>query len=65
MIDVKVIMKNGEAHEFKHKGRAGGSYGILVRYEGAFVIISDEWGNESSFPAQDVGKVEKTQLRHW
>ena len=57
MVSVKVIMKNGEVKDFTHEGRSGGSYTKSVRYEGQFVIIKDEWSNETAIPAHDVKEV--------
>lgn len=57
MSNVTVKLKNGETREFVERGRPGGSYYVSVRYEAAFVIIKDEWGEETAFPASDVAEV--------
>ncbi len=65
MASITIYMKDGTKKEFPHQGRAGGSYTKSVRYEGAFVIIRDEWGGEQAFPAADVEHVESTQMHRW
>jgi hypothetical protein len=65
MINIKITMKDGTVHNFEHKGRAGGSWTNAVRYEGEFVIITDEWNSDTAFPSQDVEKVETVNLRSW
>lgn len=62
---IKVTMKDGKVHEFQERGRAGGSYTISIKYEGAFAIITDEWYNTTAFPAQDIEKVETRMGRSW
>lgn len=57
MIDVIITMKDGEVKEFLHKGRAGGSYSKSVRYEVGFVIVIDEWYNETAIPSADIREV--------
>jgi hypothetical protein len=49
---------------YRHKGRAGGSYTIGVRYEVGWVVITDEWGHEDGFPSADVESVEARE-RGW
>jgi hypothetical protein len=65
MKKISIEMKNGKVNEFNHRGRAGGSYTISIRYEGDFAIVKDEWGNETAFPSQDIEKVETEQFRSW
>lgn len=65
MSNVTVFLKNGEKREFIERGRLGGSYSNSVRYEGAFVIIQDEWGEETAIPADDVKEIKKEAYRSW
>lgn len=66
MASITVHLRDGSIEEFKHSGRTGGSYTKNVRYEGGFVIITDEYYNETAFPESLVSKVEKaSQERHW
>ena len=65
MPSIKITMKDGTVHDFPHQGRAGGSYTKTVRYEGAFVIVQDEWYNETAFPANDIEKVETNSDRYY
>lgn len=60
---IKITMKDGKVHEFREKGRAGGSYTISIKYEGGFAIITDEWYATTSFPAADIEKVETAPQR--
>lgn len=62
-MDIEIKMRDGTVREFKHEGRLDDSdYTKLIRYEGAFTIITDEWGNETAIPALDIVEV-KTTLR--
>jgi hypothetical protein len=65
MASIKIFMKNGDIKDFPHVGRSGGSYTKSVRYEGGFVIVTDEWSSETAFPAQDIERVEKIESRSW
>ena len=59
MADIRIIFKDGSVREFKHEGRAGGSYTKSVKYEGAFVIVTDEWYNQYAFPSDDVREIQQ------
>jgi len=61
MASIKITMKDGTVKDFPHRGRAGGSYSKSVRYEGGFVIVTDEWYHETAYPACDVAEVVKSQ----
>ena len=65
MADVRVEMLNGEVHEFKDRGRSGGSYTVTIRQEGGFVIITDEWYHETAFPANTIKSVHTTQSNRY
>lgn len=60
-----IVLKfvDGTERRFDHKGRSGGSYTIGVKYEGAFVIVTDEWGASSAFPSERVAEVQAKPLR--
>ncbi len=60
-ISIKIKMKDGTVRDFPHTERAGGSWTKSVRYEGGFVIVKNECGNETAFPAADVSEVNKTE----
>lgn len=64
MASITIKMKSGKRLDFPHRGRAGGSYTKHVRYEGAFVIVTDEWGSETAIPADDVEQVETHEHRY-
>jgi hypothetical protein len=63
MSDIAVHMRNGTVRYFRHEGRPGGSYTKHVRYEGAFVVIEDEWGGTTAISAADVLEVKTTEQR--
>ena len=64
MTSISVRMKDGTVREFPHRGRAGGSYTKRVRYEAAFVVVIDEYGQETAFPAADVAEVKTAEDRY-
>lgn len=65
MANITIIMKDGTVKTFKHEGRAGGSYTKTVRYEGAFVIVRDEWDTETAVLAADVAEIRVEPHRGW
>jgi len=60
---IKVWMKNGEIKDFPHEGRAGGSYSKSIRYENGFVVIIDEWYNETALPSEDILEIKTRNSR--
>jgi len=56
-MNIQITMKDGTVRKFLHKGRPGGSFTKNIRYEGAFVIIKDEWGWEMGIPAADIEEI--------
>ncbi len=64
-MNVKVKLKDGTIREFKHRGRPGGSYTVNVKYEGGFVIVTDEWDKQTAFPSEIVAEVETMPTRSW
>lgn len=58
MASIFITMKDGTKKDFRHEGRPGGSWTKTIRYEGAFVIVKDEYGNETAIPAADVAEVQ-------
>jgi len=59
MSSIVVYFKDGSEARFPHEGRAGGSYTKTVKYEGSFAIVTDEWGNRTAYPAEDIDRVEE------
>lgn len=57
MANIKIRMKDGSIKEFREQGRSGGSYYNRIRYEGVFAIVTDEYGNETVIPANDIAEV--------
>ncbi len=62
MSSVVISMKNGSEHEFPSKNHIGRP-NCSVKYEGAFVIVKDEYDQEVAFPAADVEKVKTFNYR--
>ena len=65
MPDITLKMKDGTIREFRHEGRAGGSYTKRVKYEGAFAVIEDEWGTRTAIPASDIAEIIERPTRPW
>lgn len=65
MANITVKMKDGKVREFRHEGRSGGSYTKSVKYEGAFVIIEDEYYKRTAIPAADIAEVIETPHRNY
>lgn len=63
MSSITITFKDGTVKEFPHKGRPGGSYTKSVKYEGAFVIVTDEYYRQEAFPASDIKMVEERPNR--
>jgi len=57
MSSILVKMKDGTERKFPHEGRAGGSYTKTLKFEGAFVIIEDEYYKRIAIPAADIAEV--------
>ena len=53
-MDVIVTMKDGTKREFKDYGRSGGSYSQQIRYETAFLVIVDAYGEQTAIPVADI-----------
>lgn len=64
MASIYVKMKDGTKREFKHEGRAGGSYTKTISYKGVFAVIEDEWGNETAIPSTDIEEIKIERKRY-
>jgi hypothetical protein len=64
MPSITVKMKDGRVRQFPHEGRAGGSWTKTLRYEPGFVVITDEWGNETALPATDIEEIKTHPQRY-
>ncbi len=60
MRDIRIEFMDGTVKEFKHEGRAGGTYTKSVTYAGEFVVVMDEWGATTAFPSAVVREVKST-----
>ena len=63
MANITITMKDGTVHEFREYGRPGGSWHNSLRYEDGFVVVRDEWEEETAFPTADVAMVKKNATR--
>lgn len=57
MSNIVVKFRDGSIRPFPEENRGGGSYQNSVKYEGAFVVVTDVWGNTKAFPADLVAEV--------
>lgn len=63
MANIRITFKDDTWEEFRHEGRAGGSWTKSVKYEAGWVIVEDEWGKRTAFPQDAVKKVEEEPHR--
>src|SRR5690606_14237506 len=52
--NITVKLKNGQVKRHDEKGRPGGSYTNRLTFDGAFAIVTDEYGNQTCYPAADI-----------
>lgn len=64
MANITIKMKDGTVREFRHEGRAGGSYSKRLYYETGFVVVEDEWQTRTAIPAADIAEVIETPHRY-
>lgn len=64
MPNITLQMKDGTTREFKHSPRAGGSYTNNIRYEPGFVVVTDEWYNETAIPTDLIQEI-KTRPNYY
>ena len=62
MKNITLHFKDNSVQSFKHVGRAGGSYSKSIRYENGFVVIVDEYQNETVFPSDSISKIDIENL---
>ena len=63
MSNIVVTMRNGDILHFRHEGRPGGSYTKKLGAEGAFAVITDEYGQRTFIPAADIVRIVETPTR--
>jgi hypothetical protein len=63
-MNIKLTFRSGTVKEFKHEGRPGGSYSKKIRYEGSFVVITDEYDRTWAYPVTDIALVETKPDRY-
>jgi hypothetical protein len=57
MSNITFKMKDGTKREFRHEGRAGGSYTKRLTFEGEFAIVTDEYYKRTAIPAAMIAEV--------
>lgn len=57
MTSITVLFRDGTKREFKEVGRPGGSYSLSIKYEGEFIVITDEYYNTTAYPMDRVQEV--------
>lgn len=62
---IEFKMKDGTTREFRHRGRPGGSYTIRLTLEGAFAVVTDEYGKRTAIPAADIAEINEHQGNRW
>lgn len=65
MQQIRITFKDGTEKVFNHRGRAGGSYTIGIKFQGGFAIVEDEWGNTEAYPDAAIEKVQTVPDRSW
>lgn len=63
MSNIVVKMKDGSTKEFKHQGRAGGSYTKTLKIEGACAVIENEYYEKVYIPLDSVEEIRETPTR--
>ena len=63
MSDILIVMKDGRRLEFKHQGRAGGSYTKTLKLEHGWATVEDEWYHKTSFPASEIAEIQERPSR--
>lgn len=61
---IKVTMKNGDVVEVSDNNGGHGAY-VSVKYEGAFVVVTDSCGKQTAYPTIDVKEVVSEPRRSW
>lgn len=57
MRSIKVTMKNKTVREFLERGRSGGSYTLTMKSVPDFLVITNEWDEQTWIPAADIAEV--------
>jgi hypothetical protein len=62
---IVVKYRDGRAdREFKHKGRAGGSWTISLAFQGNVAVVTDEWQNKVCIPLDLIEEVREEPLHY-
>lgn len=66
MPNITIRLKNGETKKHVERGRPGGSYTNRLTFDGAFAIVTDEYGNQTCYPAADIEVIDsQSNDRSW
>lgn len=63
-MNVEIKLKSGITKKFPEGSRAGGSWSQQLKYEGAFAIVIDVWGNQTAIPAEDIEEIKTSSHRY-
>lgn len=65
MADITIRFRDGTSRQYRHKGRPGGSYTKTIRYEPGFVVITDEYDQDTAIPSDLIAEVQVDNGRGW
>ena len=55
---IKLVFKDGTEKEFRHEGRAGGSWTKTLTLEKDWATVHDEYGNTYYYPSDTIKEIE-------
>lgn len=58
MTNITITFRDGAKKDFKHEGRAGGSYSKSGQYVEGWFVVTDEYSRQTAYPADTIEKVE-------
>ncbi len=64
MSSIEIKFRDGTTQQFKHEGRAGGSYTKKLELTEGWATVTDEWGKRIAFPADTIESVQEFPQRY-
>ncbi len=55
---IRIEFRDGTIREFKHEGRAGGSWTKTIEFKDGWATVTDEYGNRFTYPESTIRSVE-------
>ena len=55
---IRIEFNDGTVKEFRHEGRAGGSWTKTLTLDNGWATVRDEWGGTFSWPESTIKSVE-------